>query len=372
MAEQEGEKTEEATPRKRQEARDEGRIPRSQELPVAVLLLGTALVLTSVIPTVASQLMRIVGSSLASAGDPSFTGESAVKMVQHIAAQAGGAILLVAGSMAGIALAVGAVQARGVLSAKPLGPNWERINPAANVKRIFGVQSIVELLKALVKVVIVGLAIHSVLGAGTMAEIVTTAQQSPMGFLHVIQHYAVKLIMTAGLAYLGLAVADYGWQYWQFVKELRMTKEEVKQEFKNSEGDPHLKQRMRSLARNRARRQMFRDVPKADVVIVNPTHRAIALKYDILQAPAPIVLAMGQRKVAERIKAIALAHGVPVIENRPLAIALISSARVGMMIPTELYLAVAEVLAFVIRQRRTRGSQWAGYRSINYMVGEHA
>jgi flagellar biosynthetic protein FlhB len=253
-----------------------------------------------------------------------------------------------------------------------LGPNWERINPAANVKRIFGVQSLVELVKALVKVVIVGLAIHSVLGADTMAEIVTTAQQSPMGFLHVIQHYAVKLIMTAGLAYLGLAVADYGWQYWQFVKELRMTKEEVKQEFKNSEGDPHLKQRMRSLARNRARRQMFRDVPKADVVIVNPTHRAIALKYDILQAPAPIVLAMGQRKVAERIKAIALAHGVPVIENRPLAIALISSARVGMMIPTELYLAVAEVLAFVIRQRRTRGSQWAGYRSINYMVGEHA
>ena len=372
MAEQEGERTEEATPKKRQEARDEGRIPRSQELPVAVLLLGTALVLTTVLPSVASQLMAIMGASLASAGDPAFTNDSAIKMVQHLGSQTGSAILLVAGSMAGIALAVNAIQARGVFSTKPITPNFDRLNPLTNAKRIFGMQSLVELLKSALKVVIVGFAIRSALGAETVAQILTTAQQSPLGFLHVIQHYAVKLIFTAGLAYLGLALADYGWQYWQFVKQLRMTKEEVKQEHKNSEGDPHLKQRMRSLARNRARRQMFRDVPKADVVIVNPTHRAIALKYDVLQAPAPYVLAMGQRKVAERIKAIALQHGVPVIENRPLAVALITSARVGMMIPTELYLAVAEVLAFVIRQRRTRGAQWGGYRPISHLVGDHA
>jgi flagellar biosynthetic protein FlhB len=209
-----------------------------------------------------------------------------------------------------------------------------------------------------------------VIGRDTISDILTTVQQSPAGLIHVIQHYAVKLVMTAGLAYLGLATADYLWQHWQFTKQLRMTKEEVKQEFKNSEGDPHLKQRMRSLGRARARRQMFRDVPNADVVIVNPTHRAIALRYDVLQAPAPIVLAMGQRKVAERIKAIALEHGVPVIENRPLAIALLSSARVGMMIPAELYLAVAEVLAFVIRQRQTRGSQWGGYRPVSHLVGD--
>jgi flagellar biosynthetic protein FlhB len=175
--------------------------------------------------------------------------------------------------------------------------------------------------------------------------------------------------MTAGIAYLGLALADYLWQYWQYVKELRMTKEEVKQEHKNSEGDPHLKQRMRAVARSMARRQMFRDVPKADVVIVNPTHRAIALQYDALQAPAPFVLAMGERKVAERIKKIALDHGIPVIENKPLAIALLSSARVGMMIPPELYLAVAEVLAFVIRQRRARDGAW-GYRPISRLVGD--
>ncbi|HET6407395.1 MAG TPA: EscU/YscU/HrcU family type III secretion system export apparatus switch protein, partial [Chthoniobacteraceae bacterium] len=171
-----------------------------------------------------------------------------------------------------------------------------------------------------------------------------------------------------GLAYLGLAGADYFWQYWEFSQQLRMSREELKQEMKNSEGDPLLKQRMRSMARNMARRQMFRDVPKADVVIVNPTHRAIALEYDPLKAPAPIVLAMGQRKVAERIKKIALEHGVPVIENRPLAVALVTTARVGMMIPAELYVAVAEILAFVIRQRNARGMRRA-YQPISHLVG---
>ena len=134
-----------------------------------------------------------------------------------------------------------------------------------------------------------------------------------------------------------------------------MTKEEVKQEMKNQEGDPLLKQRMRSMARQKARRQMFRDVPMADVVIVNPTHRAIALQYDPTRAPAPIVLAMGQRKVAERIKAIARESGVPMIENKPIARALVAKAKVGQMIPSELYLAVAEILAFVIRRRILRG-----------------
>ena len=159
-----------------------------------------------------------------------------------------------------------------------------------------------------------------------------------------------------------MALADYLFQLWQYEKELRMTKAELKQELRQSEGDPLVKQRMRSMARGFARRQMFRDVPKADVIIANPTHIAVALKYDPLLAPAPVVLAMGQRKVAERIKQIAFESGVPVIENRPLARALLAGAHVGVMIPAELYAAVAEVLAFVIRQRAERGwrgSSWA-------------
>lgn len=369
MSDQMGEKTEDATPRKRQEARDEGRIPRSQELTVAAALLGMALVINAVAPRVASRLMAMMGSGLASAGDPSFNADGAIHILQGLGWQTLGTICLIGCAMGVIALVVNLGQARGVMTFTPLAPKWERVSPAANAKRIFGKQSVVELLKSLLKLVIVGIAIHSALGGESMRRIVGTAQQSPAGLLEVVRHYSVKLVMTAGLAYLALALADYLWQQWQFSQQIRMTKEEVKQEMKNSEGDPLIKQRMRSMARQKARRQMFRDVPQADVVIVNPTHRAIALQYDPMKAPAPIVLAMGERKVAERIKKIALESGVPVVENRPLAIALIKQARVGMVIPIELYLAVAEVLAFVLRQRAERGAQWA-YRPVSHLVGD--
>ena len=369
MADDYGDKTEEATPKKRQEAQDEGRIPKSPELSVAVLLLGIALVLTTVVPAVASRLFAIMGESLASLGDTSFTAEGAVKTLQMLGWRTLSAIMLVAASMAGIALVINAVQARGVFSLKPITPQFSRISPASNIKRLVGMQAIVELLKSLVKLAIVGFAIHAALGAEAIRSIVVTSQESPRALLQVVMHFSVKLIMTAGLAYLALALSDYLWQYWQFTKELRMSKAEIKQEFKNSEGDPLLKQRMRSIGRAMARKQMLKDVPKADVVIVNPTMRAIALQYDPSKAPAPIVLAMGQRKVAERIKKIAMESGVPIVENRPLAIALLKQARVGMIIPVELYLAVAEVLAFVIRQRNERGARWA-YRPISHLVGD--
>jgi flagellar biosynthetic protein FlhB len=369
MSDDFGDKTEEATPKKRQEAQEEGRIPKSPELSVAVLLLGIALVLTAVVPHVASRLFAIMGEGLASAGDTSFSTESAVKTLQMLGWRTLSAILMVAASMGVIALVVNAAQARGVLSIKPITPQFKRISPASNISRLAGPQAIAELVKSLAKLIIVGFAIHAALGRAAINAIVVTSQQSPIALLQVVTHYSVKLIMTAGLAYLALALADYLWQYWQFTKEMRMSKAEIKQEFKNSEGDPLLKQRMRSIGRANARKQMMKDVLSADVVIVNPTQRAIALQYDPAKAPAPIVLAMGQRKVAERIKKIALESGIPIVENRPLAIALIKHARVGMTIPVELYLAVAEVLAFVIRQRNERGARWA-YRPISHLVGD--
>ena len=369
MADDYGDKTEEATPKKRQEAQDEGRIPKSPELSVAVLLLGIALVLTAAVPHVASRLFAMMGEGLASAGDTSFSAESAIKTLQMFGWRTLSTILIVAASMGAIALVVNAVQARGVLSLKPITPQFKRINPASNFSRLAGPQTVAELLKSLAKLVIVGFAIHAALGRAAINAIVVTSQQSPIAMLQVVTHYSVKLILTAGLAYLALALSDYLWQYWQFTKEMRMSKAEIKQEFKNSEGDPLLKQRMRSIGRANARKQMMKDVIRADVVIVNPTQRAIALQYDPSKAPAPIVLAMGQRKVAERIKKIALESGIPIVENRPLAIALIKHARVGMIIPVELYLAVAEVLAFVIRQRNERGARWA-YRPISHLVGD--
>lgn len=353
MSDEGGEKTEDATPKKLEEAHEEGRVPKSQELTSAMLLMGLTLVMTVMIPDTADSLKLFMGSALMRLAEPGLTGEAMISL-----ARAGGwkvlmIILPIALTMAGISIAISAIQARGILSAKPLAFKWERISPMQNAKRVFGKQAIVELLKSLLKVGIVGFAIYTVVTATTIDSIIVTSQQSPIGFLSTVKRHVITLLMSAGIAYIFLAIADYLWQNWQFAKQHRMSKQEVRQEMKNAEGDPLLKQRMRSIARNIARKQMFRNVPTADVVIVNPTHRAIALEYDPAKAPAPTVVAMGERKVAERIKKLALENNVPVIENKPLAVALIGSARVGMMIPADLYTAVAEVLAFVIQHRQS-------------------
>jgi flagellar biosynthetic protein FlhB len=209
------------------------------------------------------------------------------------------------------------------------------------------------------KLLIVGVAVYISMKPAVNQTLVLS-QQAPFAMLGMIRHFAVRLLMTAGLTYLVMALADYAYQIWQHNKNLRMTKQEVKMEAKQNEGDPLIKQRLRSMGRALARSQMMREVPNADVVITNPTHIAIALKYDPAKADAPVVLAMGQRKVAERIKAIAAESGVPMVENRPLARALLASSRVGIPIPAELYIAVAEVLAFVIRRRGREATYGSG------------
>ena len=354
MAAGDQERTEEATPRRREEARNDGQIPRSQELTMAMVLLGGALLINMAGPLLAGRLLAVFGFGLASIASAPLDANGSVALLRAVGWRTLATIAIWGASLAGIALFIAGVQARGVVTTKPLEPDIQRLNPGKNAKRIGGLQSWAEFVKSLFKLLIVTIAVRGAIIAA-WPDTMALAEQGPAGMLHVVKKYSVKLLMTAGLCYLGLALFDYMWQLWQHERQLRMSREEIKQEMRQSEGDPLVKQRMRQMGRAFARRQMFRDVPKADVVITNPTHLAVALKYDPLVAPAPIVIAMGQRKVAERIKAIARESGVPMIENKPIARALVAKARVGQMIPGELYLAVAEILAFVIRRRILRG-----------------
>ncbi len=353
------ERTEAPTPKRREDAFLEGRVPKSPELNAAALFLTAALVVNSVGPGVGTQLVALFGTTLAKvgagAGDPTAavqllrdTGFSTMKIVALLSAGFGVAVL-----------AIGALQGRGVLSLQPLEPKFERISPMANAKRLFSTQPLADLFKSLAKMGIVGWAVSGVLiqGWGDLSDL---GNRDLMAMFPIVQDLTVRMLKNAGLAYLALASMDYAYQLWQHEKSLKMSKEDVRQENKQNEGDPMLRHRARSMARARIRRQMFDDVKTADVVIVNPTHIAVALRYDPVQAPAPVVLAMGQRKIAERIKALAFEHRVPVIENKPLARALLASAHVGQMIPAELYAAVAEVLAFVIRQRALASMRWTG------------
>jgi flagellar biosynthetic protein FlhB len=347
------ERTEDATPRRREEARREGRIPRSPELTTAIALLGAAGVLAATGGSLAAALRDLVAYGLTTMAAPPADAAAVATLLRTMGGKALLAIAATVLSITAITLAVAAIQARGVLTTEPLGPNWERINPVTNGSRLLGAQPWVDLARALFKLTIVAFAAWIALEAA-WPDVLALSQRPVAALPAMLRHHVLHLVMTAGLAYLALAVGDYLYQVWQHEKSLRMTKSEVKQELKQNEGDPLLKARRRSMARSLARRQMFRDVANADVVITNPTHIAVALQYDPTTAPAPVVLAMGQRKVAERIKALAAEAGVPMVENRPLARALLASAHVGMIIPAELYAAVAEVLAFVLRQRRDR------------------
>lgn len=359
MSDSDQEKTEEPTEQRRRESAEEGRIPRSQDLNAAVLLLASAAALNATGPGLAAAMRDVMGSGLGFSAATGLTGPAAIALVRGIGWKALGALTGFLGAMTVAALAISALQARGTFTTKPLAPKFERIDPSKGIKKIVGKQSLVELAKSLLKLAIVGWAVWSVLGTA-WSDIATLGSQSPRALLEVMRKYSIGMLTKAGIAYLALAAADYGWQFFQHEQSLRMTKEDVKQESKNQDGDPMVKQRMRQLGRQRARQQMFRDVPKADVVVVNPVHIAVALKYDPSVAPAPYVLAVGRRKVAERIKALAFDSQVPVVENVPLARALVASVKVGTMIPAELYLAVAEVLAFVIKQRQRAGAGWGG------------
>jgi flagellar biosynthetic protein FlhB len=350
MADSEQDKTEEPTPRKREEAAKEGRTPRSQDVGAAALLLASALAIGVAGPGLARALRDILGAGLGFGWAGGLTSVGAVEMVRDVGWKALGALAGFLAAMAGTALVVGAAQARGTFTMQPLTPKLSRINPGENYKRVVGVQGLVEGGKAVLKLVVVGYAVYHAL-ENAWPELVALGEQSPRALVEVVRRHGVRLLTDAGLAALVLAAADYGWQFWKHERDLRMTKEEVKQESKNQDGDPMVKQRMRALGRQRARQQMMKDVPRADVVVVNPVHIAVALKYDPTVAPAPYVLAVGRRKVAERIKELAFASQVPVVENIPLARALVGSVKIGMVIPAELYLAVAEVLAYVMRQR---------------------
>jgi flagellar biosynthetic protein FlhB len=354
-----GEKTENATEKKLQDARLDGQIAKSPEFMTAAFLLGSALTLATAGPPLWRFLLDMMGQTLLYAGDRARHDTAAVALLQGIGWKTLAALAGVLAASVAVSVGVNLAQVGPLITTKTLAPKFARLNPIAGAQRILSIRSLVELAKSLFKMGVVALVVYFTLRRA-IPDLEVLALLEPAALMGTVGGHSMALLRNAGLLFLILALADYGYQRWQRGEDLKMTKQEVKDEYRNAEGDANVKARRRAIARDRIRKQMFTDVPSADVVIVNPTHIAIALKYDPDLAPAPFVLALGQRKIAERIKAIAFEAGVPVIENKPLARALVKTARVGSMIPVDFYLAVAEVLAFVLRQRQRHGKAWRG------------
>ena len=351
MAENHEDKTEEPTAKKRREAQDEGKIPKTQELSAAAVLIGAGLMIGPGGAVMVDALRRLSWASFRVGPSSMHDPVMAVEWVRWVGVQTAMGMLPFVGVVSVLALFVGTVQGRGTLSMKPIEPDWTRLSPAKNMKRFLSPRPFVDLFKSVFKLVVVGVVVYVAM-SGALEELSRLPQSGPRALIEALQSEIVRVMLAAGIALLALAVADYGYQSWQHQRDLRMSKEEVKQELKESEGDPLIRARLRSLGRSLARMRMMAAVPTADVVVTNPTHIAVALRYDPDVAEAPLVVAMGSRKLAQRIRKTALKAGVPVIENKPVARALFAAAKVGFPIPPMLYVAVAEILAFVFRHYR--------------------
>jgi flagellar biosynthetic protein FlhB len=341
-------KTEEATARRIEKAREEGQIVMSREV-VGFVALGAALVgMMFGLPPLGYELMRGMRGVLEN-GHQLQVGLVATEMMRlGLLAVLPVMVMAMIGAIAGAML-----QSRGLVSAKGLKPQFSRLNPASGIKRLLGPEGGIEFLRTLIKLGVVGAALWWALG--DPRELRAALSLGPGDLLRLMVSASMNLFIAAMIAFAGIAVLDYLVVRFRHLHKLRMTRQELREEVKESEGDPMIKGRIRSLRMARARRRMMAAVPKAAVVITNPTHYAIALAYDENSQAAPKVVAKGAEAVAARIRALAEESNVPLVSNPPLARALFK-LELDTEIPAEHYQAVAEIIAYVWRLRGRAGA----------------
>ncbi|MEK7772898.1 MAG: flagellar biosynthesis protein FlhB [Deltaproteobacteria bacterium] len=352
MAELDQEKTEQPSSRKREQARQDGSFAVSKELSSFLVVLGglTILYFSGVwMITSAADFMK-----------RSFALRPAELTVRDI----GGMFKDVSYRFFLITAPVFFIPVIGALSyamqngfaftGKGITPQFSKLDPIAGVKKLFSMNSVVELVKSLVKISVLSYVVYTVISKEwpTLPFLMDMDVVTSMTY---IGRISFRIMTKTAWVLAVIAVLDYVYQKWSFEKSLRMTKEEIKEEMKELEGDPIVKARIKSIQREMARKRMMQEVPKSDVVVTNPTHIAVALKYDREKAGAPVVVAKGAGHIAEKIKEIARKHGVPVVENKPIARNLFRYAEIGAEIPVALYKAVAEILAYVYRLKGKYG-----------------
>ena len=348
------EKTEQATPKRREDARKKGQVARSTELSSVAILAAGLLALAAL----GSYLLDRLGNFMVDTLTNGIHAElNSVNILGYILGWGRDYAMLVAPVVLFLlvaALVVNYAQVGVLFTGQPLMPKANRLSPLTGIKRIFSARGLVELAKGLFKIG----AVSYLTWLTIAAEADRMAAFMDMGIGQILLlsgNIVLTLAFRITLLLLVMAILDYAFQRFDYEKNLRMTRQEVKEELKQQEGDPLIRQRVRSLQREMSQRRMMDDIGSADVVVTNPTHVAVALQYDPETMPAPKVLAKGQRLVAQRIKELAREAGVPLVENKPLARALFKAVKIGEEIPEDLFKAVAQVLAFVFGLKRRKG-----------------
>ncbi len=348
------EKTERATPKKRQEARERGEVPRSREAASTFVFLAILIVLYFFGPSFTRHTLSMTKGFLMQATRLQLTQANFTLLAEQTLQQC---LFLLAPLfvVAFLASILGNVLQFGfLLTGETLTPDLSTLNPVKGMGRMVSKNALMELLKSTAKVTVVGILAYSVVRHEFVNVLPTLGDMGTGEIFFYIARVSYRLLVHMLWFLIVLSILDYAFQRWQYEDKLKMTKQEVKDEYKQREGDPQIKARVRSIQREMSRKRMLAEVPSADVVVTNPTHLAVALKYDPERGPAPQVVAKGADYIAAKIRDIAREHQVPLVEDKPLARALYYGVKVGSFIPENLYKAVAEILAYVYSLKENR------------------
>jgi len=345
------EKTEDPTSRRLQEARNKGDVAKSMEIPSAVVLLAGLMTIYTMSNYMLANFSSMTAHFLANAHTidiipgnlTNLVTESMIKM-----AILTGPVML---AVVLAALIANYAQIGFIFTTEKMMPDIKKIDPIQGVAKKFSMQSLAELVKSLLKIGLIGYVAYSEVFK-SLPKLMPLMDQSPYQIMIFATNTAFWIFLKCAITIAILAALDYAFQRWQFMEKMKMTKQEVKEEAKTTEGDPQVKGRIRAIQMEMARKRMMDEVPEADVVITNPTRLAIALRYEAGAMSAPIVIAKGAGAIAQRIREIATEHDVPMVEDKPLAQALYKTAEIDQPIPDNLFQAVAEVLAYVYGLKR--------------------
>ncbi|MPM35488.1 Flagellar biosynthetic protein FlhB [bioreactor metagenome] len=351
MSQGAGEKTEKATPKKKRDAREKGEVHKSADLSSSVLICA----MFGMLRAGYDGFVRSMRAFMTKFLSPEIVGRAATLTPTTLRATYAEVLLTVLPVIMPLLLgavlcgaAVHLVQTGPMFSPAKLKPDFSKINPIQGFKRLFSSRSLMELAKSIIKVVILGWIIYKYLRGAIQSFLKLMYVDVAVAFSTVIST-CISMALTIGMALVAFSVIDVLYQWWKYEKDMMMTKQEVKEEHKQTEGDPQIKGKIRQKQRRMSAMRMMRQVPQADVVITNPTHYAIALRYKQPQDRAPVVLAKGQDFLAQRIKKAAKDHKITIVENKPVARALYDACQVGDEIPGELYQAVADILIYVYK-----------------------
>ncbi len=348
------EKTEQPTGRKREEAKEKGQVAKSQELNSVSVLIAGMIAYKAVSDLFGNTILQFMRTTYLESSSIQLTVSSFptqifdfIKVMAIITLPV--LLIVLFGALVSNVAQVGFMVAK-----KALVPDFNKISPLGGLKKLFSLRSIVELIKGILKITILAIVSYSVI-TKHQDSFVFLAFKSASEIMAALGAILIELTFKITLALLVMAAADYAYQKYEHEKSLKMSKQDVKDDNKQSEGNPEVKGKIKSLQMQQARSRMMQDIPEASVVVTNPTHIAVALKYEPKSSSdAPKIIAMGKNKLAERIKEIARENEVPVIENKPLARSLFKSCEIGMEIPAEFYQAVAEILSVVYQSDSKR------------------